>query len=75
MKPENSSATDRGRNQQRENTSGKTVPPAAIPPDNRQEEGVKREFPESARRPGVTDPKVKAARPGQGEAEQRGLHR
>jgi len=74
MKPQPSSATDQGRNQKHD-TSGNTVPVEAIPPEQRQEEGVKREFPESARRPGAADPKVKTDRPGQDAVNQRGLHR
>ena len=74
MEPQASSATDQGRNQKHD-TSGNTVPVESIPPDLRREEGVKREFPESGRREGTTDPKVKADRPGQNAAEQRGLHR
>ena len=60
---------------QKHDTSGKTVPVSSIPPENRREEGVKWETPASARRPGVTDPKVKRGRPGQTPATQRGLHR
>lgn len=74
MKPQPSSATDQGRNQKHE-TSGNTVPAEAIPPANRREEGVKRETPEAARKPGASDPKVKTDRPGRDAVDQRGLHR
>lgn len=74
MQPHASSASREGRNSKHD-TTGKTVPASAIPPENRREEGVKHETPPSARRPGMTDPKVDNGRPGQKTEDQRGLHR
>ena len=73
MQPQPSSARGHGVTQNHD-TSGKTVPPDAIPEENRKEAGVKREFPAAGRREGATDPKVKADRPGEDEASRRGLH-
>lgn len=73
MQPNPSSATDQGRNQKTD-TSGNTVARRDIPAENRAAEGMKRGTPESATRPGATDPRIKTDRPGQNEVRQRGLH-
>lgn len=58
MKPENSSAIDRGRSQKGPK-SYNTVPPSSIPPENRAEQGAKHAVPPESQGPNDRAPKTR----------------